>query len=101
MYSILPTDKREKLVNEKKVKVIKDFLRKRRKLEIAKEDELAHLNQLCKDRSIDKETYYRLKQLMFLTHEQKRLDLVKAVLEKNFRTVKTSASCDNQQTKDD
>ena len=84
MYSVLASNKREKLVIKRKVKVIREFLGKRRKLESEKEDEMIHLKQLCKNRSIDEETYHRLKQLMILTFEQKRIDLVKSVIEKNF-----------------
>jgi len=98
MYSVLPPEKREELIIRRKVKLIKDFLRKRRKLEIAKENKMAHLKQLVDSRSIDKETYYRIEQLMILTHEQKRLDLVKAVIKKSFGIGKTSASYDNQPT---
>jgi hypothetical protein len=71
IYGVFPSKKREEFISKRNVRVIKEFLGKREKLEIAKEEELAHLKQLRKKRSINRAIYSRLKRVMILTHEQK------------------------------
>ena len=100
MYSILSSKKKEKLIIKKSVRVIKEYLEKREKLEIAKEDKLTHLKQLRKGRSISASIYRRLKQIMIYTHEQKRIELIKESMEKSAKIGKSSVCSDNQ-PKDD
>lgn len=100
MYSILSSKKKEKLIIKKNVRVIKEYLEKREKLEIAKEDKLTHLKQLRKGRSISASIYRRLKQIMIYTHEQKRIELIKESMEKSAKIGKSSVYSDNQ-PKDD
>jgi hypothetical protein len=101
IHKALPSKKREDLINKRNVKVIKEFLRKRRKLEIAKDDDLAHLKQHCKSKSINASIYRRLKQVLIYTYEQKLMDLIKASVEKSFSIDKSIVSYDNQASEDD
>ncbi len=101
IYGILPSKKREELKNKKKVKVINEFLRERKKLQTAKDNDFARLKQLRKNRSIDAGTYHRLKKIMVLTHEQKRIDLIQSITEKCVRSGKSVNSFDNQPSEDD
>jgi len=101
IYGILPSKKREELKNKKNVKVINEFLRERKKLQTAKEDDLAHLKQLRKNRSIDTGTYHRLKQVMILTHEQKRIDLIQSITKKCVRSGKSVNGFNSQPSEDD
>jgi hypothetical protein len=100
IYGIFPSKKREEIISKRNVRVIKEFLCKREKLEIAKEDELAHLKQLRKKRSINRAIYNRLKRVMILTHEQKRIDLIEATIKKSIRMGKSVVSFDSQPTED-
>jgi hypothetical protein len=95
LYCFIPAKKRNQLVSKRNVRVIKDFLREREKLRIAKEQDLAHLKQLRKSRSISKDQYHRLKEILFLTHEQTRMDLIKAMTEKSIKIRKSVASSYN------
>ena len=90
IYRVLPTDKKEKLVIKRKVQVIKKFLIKIEELQVAKEKELSHLKHYCQNNSVDEETYLRFKQLIDYKHEQKRLDLIKAAIEKNVEIEKSA-----------
>lgn len=100
MYCILPLKKREELYNKRNVKVINEFLKKRKKLQIAKEDDLAHLKQLRKNRSIDKSMYQRLKKVMISTYEKKRIDLLESTTEKSVRKGKSVNRHYNQSSED-
>ena len=82
--------------NKRNVKAINEFLRKRKKLQKEKDDELERLGQLCEDRSIDESTYDRLKEVMILTHEQKLIDLIRSIMEKRVRSEKSVDSQNNQ-----
>lgn len=96
MYGVLSSKKKAELISKRNVRVIKEFLRKREKLETSKEKELSHLKQLRRGRSINASMYRRLKQIMIMTHEQKRIDLVKTSIEKSVELEKSVANCDNQ-----
>ena len=102
IYSILPSEKREQLIKKKNVKIINEFLKERKKLQLAKNDDLARLHQLHKDRSINASMYHRLKHVMTITHEQKRIELIESITrktEKNGNSAKVSGvqlSEDNQ-----
>jgi hypothetical protein len=100
MYAVFPSKKREEVIGKRNVRVIKDFLWKREKLEIEKEDELARLKQLRKKRSINRAIYRRLKRVMILTYEQKRIDLIEATIGKSIKIGKSVVSCGNQPTHD-
>jgi len=95
VYHVLPSKKREELISKRNVGLIKEFFRKREKLQTAKEDDLAHLKQLRKNRSINTGMYHRLKQVMILTHEQKRIDLIQSITEKSVRNGKSGNSHNN------
>jgi hypothetical protein len=101
IYGVFPSKKREEFISKRNVRVIKEFLGKREKLEIAKEEELAHLKQLRKKRSINRAIYSRLKRVMILTHEQKRIDLIEATIRKSVKMGKSAVSFDSQPTEDD
>jgi hypothetical protein len=100
IYGVFPCKKREEFINKRNIRVIKEFLCKREKLEITKEDELAHLKQLRKKRSINTAVYRRLKRVMILTHEQKRIDLIEATIKKSIKIDKSVVNCDTQPTED-
>ena len=100
IYNVLPSKKREKLISERNVRVIKEFLRKREQITISKENDLVRLKQLRKDRSISKSTYSRLKQVVILSHNQKRIELIKASVEKSVRIGKSSVSYDEHTSED-
>jgi len=101
IYDVLPSKKREELINKRNVRVIKEFLRKREKLEIVKDEYLAHLKQLRKSKSISASTHRRLKQAMMRTHEQKRINLIKASMKKSVKIGKSFVSYDDQASEDD
>jgi hypothetical protein len=91
IYSILPSEKRQQLKNKKNVEIINEFLRERKKLQAARDDDLLRLRQLRKDRSINTSMYDRLKHVMIITHEQKRIELIESITkktEKNGNSVK-------------
>jgi hypothetical protein len=100
LYSVFPYKKREEFISKRNVRVIKEFLCKREKLEITKEDEIAHLKQLRKKRSINTAVYRRLKRVMILTHEQKRIDLIEATIKKSVKIDKSVVNCNTQPTQD-
>ena len=89
IYNRLSPKKKQEVDNKKNVKVIKEFLKKRQRLQTDKNDELSRLEQLRKNKSIDKTTYQRLKKVMILTHEHKRIDLIRSIMEKSVRTGKS------------
>jgi hypothetical protein len=101
IYGVLSSKNKEKLNIKKNVRIIKEYLEKREKLEIAKEDKMAHLKQLRKNRSISASMYRRLKQVMIYTHEQKRIELIKESMEKSAKIGKPIVNCDNQPKKDE
>lgn len=82
IYGILPSEKRQQLINKKNVKIINEFLRERKKLQAARDDDIARLRKLRKDRSINTSMYDRLKHVMIITHEQKRIELIESITKK-------------------
>ena len=100
IYGVFPSKKREEFISKRNVRVIKEFLGKREKLEIAKDEELANLKQLRKKRSINRAIYNRLKRVMILTHGQKRIDLIEATIKKSVKMDKSVASFNSQPTEE-
>ena len=96
IYNILPPEKREMANNKRNVKAINKFLRKRKRLQNEKDDELDRLKQLCENGSIDESTYDRLKEVMILTHEQKLIDMLRVIIEKRVRNEKSVNSQKSQ-----
>ena len=96
IYNVMPSKKREELISKRNVRVIKEFLKKREQMITSRENDIAHIEQLRKDKSISTSTYNRLKQVMMLTHEQKRIDLIKTSVEKSLRISKPFASYEGQ-----
>jgi len=101
IYSILPTEKREQFVNKKNIKIINEFLRERKKLQTAKIDDIARLRQLRKDRSINTSMYHRLKQVMIITHEQKRIELIESTTKKTAKSGNSASIPSVQLSEDD
>jgi len=101
IYSILPSEKREQFVNKKNVKIINEFLRERKKLQTAKIDDIARLRQLRKDRSINTSMYHRLKQVMIITHEQKRIELIESTTKKTAKSGNSASIPSVQLSEDD
>jgi len=101
IYSILPSEKREQFVNKKNIKIINEFLRERKKLQTAKDDDIARLRQLRKDRSINTSMYHRLKQVMIITHEQKRIELIESTTKKTAKSGNSASIPSVQLSEDD
>jgi len=101
IYSILPSEKREQFVNKKNIKIINEFLRERKKLQTAKIDDIARLRQLRKDRSINTSMYHRLKQVMIITHEQKRIELIESTTKKTAKSGNSASIPSVQLSEDD
>ena len=101
MYNVLPSKKREELINQRNVRVIKEFLKKREQLKIARENEITHLKQLRKDKSIRASTYRRMKRETMVSYEQKRMDLIKASVEKSVGTSKSFVRIDGPTSEED
>ncbi len=99
IYNVLPSQKREKLINKRNVRVIKEYLKKREQMIISRENDLARLKQLRKDKSIRAPEYRRLKKIMVYGHEQKRIELIKASVKKSVRISKSSAIYDEHTSK--
>jgi len=85
IYDLLPLKKKEELMNRRNVKLINEFLRERKKHQVARKDDLVHLKELRTNRSIDNDTYQRLKKVMILTHEKKRIELIDSVTGKSAK----------------
>src|SRR4030042_2247550 len=103
IYGVLPSKKREELINKKNMKVINEFLREIKRLQTAKDDDIIHLKQLRKNRSIDTSMYHRLKQVMIITNEQKRIELIESITKKtvtNENYVKTYQLSKDDQAQD-
>jgi hypothetical protein len=95
MIGVLPSKKREELISKRNVRVIKKFFREREKLQIAKKDDLARLKKLRKNRSINSSIYNRLKEVMILTYEQKRIELINSTTQKSLKVRKTVVNDNN------
>jgi hypothetical protein len=85
IYGMLPQGRKEDLLNIGNVKIINEFLKERKKQQTAKKDDLFRLRELRNNRSIDGDTYHRLKNVMILTHEKKRIELIDAITSKSFK----------------
>jgi len=101
IYSILPSEKREQLIAKKNIKIINEFLRERKKLQTAKDDDKARLRQLRKDRSINTNMYHRLKQVMIITHEQKMIELIESTTKKTAKSGNSATIPGVQLSEDD
>ncbi len=84
-YNLLPQDRRDHLNDRKNVKLINEFLRERKKLQAARKADLVRLKDMRKNRYIDKDTYLRLKEVMILTHEEHRIELINSITRKSAR----------------
>jgi hypothetical protein len=93
---MLPSQKREELITKRNVRIIKEYLKKREQMKIAKEKDLAHLNQIRKDKSIAASEYRRMKNVLIYGHEQKRIDLIRASVEKSLKNNDSSAKSGKQ-----
>jgi hypothetical protein len=85
IFNLLPQGRKADLINRKNVKIINEFLKERKKQQTAKKDDLERLKELRNNRSIDGDTYHRLKNVMILTHEKKRIELIDAITSKSFK----------------
>jgi hypothetical protein len=99
IYNVLPSQKREELISKRNVGVIKEYLRKREQMKIARESDLARLKQLRKDKSISASEYRRLKKVLIYGHEQKRIELIRASVNKSLKIHGSSDSSDEQASK--
>ncbi len=84
-YNLLPQEKRDHLNDRKNVKLIKEFLRERKKLQAARKADIIRLKDMRKNRYIDKGNYLRLKEVMILTHEEHRIELINSITRKSAR----------------
>ncbi len=89
-YSLLPQNQKDNLVNRKNVKLINEFLRKRKKLQTARKNDFLRLKEMRKNRHIDRDTYLRLKEVMALTHEENRIQLLNSIIKKSSKPSKIS-----------
>ena len=85
IFSLLSQGRKEDLINKRNMKVINEFLKERKKQQTAKKDDLERLKELRKNGSIDGDTYHRLKNVMILTHEKKRIELIDSFTGKSFK----------------
>jgi len=85
LYNIFPSKKREELISKRNVRIIKEYLKKREKLKNAKKDDANHLKQLRKTKSISSSNYQRLKKVLIYSNEEKRINLIKATIEKSIK----------------
>ena len=101
IYKVLPSKKKEELISKRNVRVIKEYLMKREKLlETAKKDAIANLKQLRKGKSISVAKYRHLKQVMVMASiETKRIELIKASIEKSVKLENSIDSCDDEPIK--
>ena len=84
IYDLLPQGRKEGLINKRNMKIINEFLRERKKQQTARKGDLFRLRELRDKRSIDGDTYHRLKNVMILTHEKKRIELIDSFTSKSF-----------------
>ena len=73
--------KEEKANQQKLLKITKSFLKERKKQQKQFDERLTHLNSLLKNKSMDKETHERSKDLLLLAHEQTRAEIIKKFFE--------------------
>jgi hypothetical protein len=85
IFGLLPQNRKEDIMNRKNVKIINEFLRERKKQQVVRRDDLVRLKELRRNGSIDGDTYRRLKTVMVLTHEKKRIELIDAFTSKSCR----------------
>jgi hypothetical protein len=85
IFGLLPQGRKEDLINKRNVKIINEFLKERKKQQTARKDDLVRLKELRKNGSIDGDTYHRLKNVMILTHEKKRIELIDSFTSKSFK----------------
>ena len=101
MYSVLPSKQKKAIISKRNVRVIREYLKQRKLLNATKEDELSRLKQLRKIRSINASMYRRLKDVVIMKSEQKRIELAKASIEKSVKLEKTEYRVDSQPTEDE
>jgi hypothetical protein len=99
IYNVLPSQKREELITKRNVRIIKEYLKKREQMKIEKENDMARLKQLRKNKSIDDSEYRRLKNVLIYGHEQKRIDLIRASVNKSLKINNSSDSSAEQASK--
>jgi len=102
-YNMLPLRRKEDFINRKNVKLINEFLRERKKLQTSRQDDLERLKEMRKNRYIDGDTYLRLKEVMVLTHEENRIQLINSITNKrsNFLYYNTPATENSDPLKDE
>lgn len=66
--------KKEEFAKRRALKIIRLYVNETKKQHKHHSDDIAHLNLLLKEKSIDKETYNRMKKLLEMSYEQKRED---------------------------
>jgi hypothetical protein len=95
IYDLLPQGRKEGLINKRNMKIISEFLRERKKQQAARKGDLFRLRELRDKRSIDGDTYHRLKNVMILTHEKKRIELIDSFTCKSFKREGSVQSLEN------
>jgi hypothetical protein len=84
-YNLLPQERRDQIDSRKNVKLINEFLRERKKLQVARKADLVRLKGMCENNYIDRDTYTRLKEIMILTHEENRIELINSITRKSAK----------------
>jgi len=78
--SALRVKRHERNMSRKNVKLIKEFLRERRKQQTDITGKLAQLKEQRKSKSIDKATYDRLQKVLLGSHEMKRIETLDSLM---------------------
>jgi hypothetical protein len=68
-------------------------------MKITKENDMAHLKQLRKDKSIGASEYRRMKNVLIYGYEQKRIDLIRASVERSLKINSSSTGSGEQASK--
>lgn len=79
-FNVKDVKRQEENANRKNMKLIKEFLKERKKQQTAHASELSKLGQLRKNGSIDENIYERMLKLVLSTCEKERIQLLDALV---------------------
>ena len=77
--------RQEKRMSEKNMKLINEFLTERKKEDNYLTTVLTRLEEQHKNKSIDKSTYTRIQEVMLLSHEIKKIEILDSVTAKSTK----------------
>lgn len=71
--------------NRKNLRLVKDYLERRKKKQAVNTGQLVYLEKQLENKSIDQETYNRLREVLLMSHEMEEFEMLDSVTRQSVK----------------